>query len=233
MMKKRMDTGGMPEKIINLSNYQLHLVTNLHSDKIITSKVSRSAAGIITEYFNNYYDSLARRNKYLHKHVYEFGQGGDKDNRLFKANISATGNAALIKYSFLTSKKPNKNGQVFRNKAMIMEQGKPVIISPKKSSVLAFEINGQKVFTSRTIKIRYPGGKRVAGSFTKKLNEFMKSDKAKIVLQSSGFFKTIDNGIKLESKINEKRIPKVIINMQPKARASANNIVNKLPRSVK
>lgn len=232
-MKNKMDTGGMPEKILNLSSYQLSLVSNLHQDKTISSKISKSAAGVITEYFNKYYDSLAKRNKYMHKHVYEFDRGGDKDSRLFKANIKTSSNVATIKYSFIQSKKPNRNGYVFRNKASVMENGKTVRIRPKNAKVLSFNINGEQIFTSKTVVIRYPGGKNVAGSFSKKLEEFMTTSKAKIVLKSSGFFKTIDQGISEESKSISRKIPKIIMTMDSTAKNSANKIAERLPRGVK
>ena len=233
MKKGKMDTGGLPEKVLNLMDYQLSLATDLHHDQIISARISKSAAGLISEYFNLYYDSLARTKKYLYQHVYEFDLAGEKSSRLFKQQIKTSGNTSIIKYDFTDAQKPNKNGYVFKNKAYVMENGQRVVIKPKNAKVLAFEANGEMIYTKNPITIRYPGGRAAAGSFNSELSKFMNSAKANRVLVSSGFIKKIEQQIFAESEITEKKLPAKIVNMKPRAKTSATRIANKLPRSEK
>ena len=55
-----------------------------------------------------------------------------------------------------------------------MEQGVPITIKPKNSSVLVFQENGDKIFTKKEIKIQYPGGKEARGSYQKTFDEFFR-----------------------------------------------------------
>jgi hypothetical protein len=53
-----------------------------------------------------------------------------------------------------------------------MENGIAVTIAPKNSSVLAFEDDGETVFTMNEVYIAHPGGDAVAGSFGRVVEDF-------------------------------------------------------------
>jgi hypothetical protein len=56
-----------------------------------------------------------------------------------------------------------------------MENSIKVVIEPKNSDVLAFENNGETVFTTNAIYIDHPGGDEVAGSFGETVNDFFEN----------------------------------------------------------
>jgi len=64
----------------------------------------------------------------------------------------------------------------------------PVVIKPKKSSVLVFEDNGETVFTKNPVKIDNPGGPNVQGSFSRVFDEFMSIYFKQSFLKASGIY---------------------------------------------
>jgi hypothetical protein len=73
----------------------------------------------------------------------------------------------------------------FYNKAEVMENGIPVIISPVYSSVLVFDDNGEKGFTRKPVRIENPGGKEAQGSFEKVFDQFFDRYFTQAFLQTS------------------------------------------------
>ena len=69
-----------------------------------------------------------------------------------------------------------------------MEEGIPVTISPKKSSVLAFTEGGNTIFTKKSITVRNPGGNNVRGSFEKTMDEFILRYFKQSFLRASGIY---------------------------------------------
>ena len=120
----KMDTGKMPEKILDLGRYHLSLVDTLHNYPSVSEKIWNAAGKTLVKYFEEYYANLTRTNRYLYQHVYEFDKAGDNKYKLFKANISSAAGVAKIKYNFIDSKIPNKNGYIFKNKASVIKNSK-------------------------------------------------------------------------------------------------------------
>lgn len=197
MKMMKMDTGKMPEKIIDFSRYQLSVLEGIHETPSNSNRISKAAAQIVISYFEQYYANLARRQKYLYQHVYEFGKAGDNDYKLFKPTIQTKSGMSKIQYSFTDSKIPNKNGYIFKKKAEIMESGKTVKIEPKKSSVLMFEVDNKMIFTKSPVIVKNPGGE-VSENFQKSLEKYIKSQ-SKSVLLSSGFYKDIAKTMDIEA----------------------------------
>lgn len=218
---KMFDTGDMDIKIRNMSEYNL-----LTSEKInygtSYQKITRSAANILIKYFNENMDALARKEKYLYHHVYEFDHAGDEKYRLFKPEIKTSQDSSTIKYNLTQSSLPNKSGHVFKNKTRVMEDGQPVTIRPRKSDVLVFDMGGETVFTKKEILIKSPGG-NVAGSFTRKFYEFMNND-SQNVLKSFGFYNIIQKQMSLEAKKISYKINMGRINPETSADTSVRNI---------
>jgi hypothetical protein len=69
-----------------------------------------------------------------------------------------------------------------------MENGVPVTITPKKSSVLVFEQGGETIFTKNPITVRNPGGDYVAGSFERTIDEFILKYFKQSFLRASGIY---------------------------------------------
>jgi hypothetical protein len=129
--------------------------------------------GYAAEALGGYIDSKARTNPSMLHHVYEWNETGSKASRLFTINVDATKYSITFSGKFLPSRKPSsESGDVFVNKADIMENAIAVTVSPSSSSVLAFQDGDETVFTSSSVYIAHPGGDEVAGSFGKVVDEF-------------------------------------------------------------
>lgn len=142
----------------------------------------------------NFIDSNARSNPQMLHHVYEWSRTGSPDARLFDINYSVS-NLGLSFYSSFRQSNSIKDGSSapFYNKAKIMEEGIPVVITPKKSSVLVFESNGETIFTKNPIEISNPGGIQVKGGFEKTINLFFTRYFTQAFLRSSGIDKYLSN----------------------------------------
>lgn len=194
MAKLGWNTGLMPEKIMALGTFHGTLLDKLHKDQNVVKRITQSGAGIISKYFDTYVDAIARIDPYRYHHIYEFGMTGNKSARLFKSTVKN----GIISYSLLPASVPNQNGQIFQQKAFIMEEGTPIIIEPTNSNILAFEIDGESVFTNKSV-VMNPGGKFVKNAFKEIFDEFFNSNMPDKALKEFGFYSEIEQGIVNES----------------------------------
>ena len=121
-----------------------------------------------------YVDSSARGNPSALHHMYEWYQTGSPNARLFDLDYTVSNNGLTFYSEFRQSRtlKEDSN-EPFYNKAYIMENGIPVTITPKRSSVLVFEEGGKTIFTKGSITVRNPGGNNVENGFERTIDEFM------------------------------------------------------------
>lgn len=195
MADKAFNTGKFTEKVMALSMYDSTLLQNLYINPINKQKINRGAAILIKNYFNQYLDSRARENPRAYHHVYEFDKTGQSSARLFTAFVgNSPDGSATITYTFTPAKDPNPNGYPFPNKAEVMENGETVIVTPKKSRYLKFEINDGQFVTLEKAVIRNPGGTEVRGSFQSTFQTFM-ATQGSTILERLGFFKRIERGM--------------------------------------
>lgn len=142
-----------------------------------------------------YIDSSARVNPSMLHHVYEWGQTGSPDSRLFDIDYTVSGLGLSFRSTFRQSNTIKDGSNVpFYNKAMIMERGIPVTIKPKRAQVLAFEDNGETVFTAGPIIVENPGG-NTQGQFEKVYNTFFSQYFTQAFLRASGVMKYLDNPV--------------------------------------
>lgn len=202
-MAKRIgwDLGKMPEKIMALGSFHGTLLNKLHKDPVVVGRITQAGAKIISNYFDSYVDAIARMDNYRYHHIYEFGKTGSKGGRLFKATVKN----GLISYSLLPASVPNQNGAVFQQKAFIMEAGTPIIIEPVSSDYLVYEIDGETIFSKRSV-VNQPGGPYVANAFRDLFNEFFSSNLPNVALKELGFFDEIEKGILTETRKVEPKI---------------------------
>lgn len=201
MATKVFNTGKFVEKITAMSMYDSTILQSLYTSPINKQKINRGAALLIKNYFNQYLDSRARQNPDAYHHVYEFGKTGNSSARLFTAIIGNTPDgSATITYSFSPAKEPNPDGYPFPNKAEVMENGETIIVTPKKSKYLKFEINDGQFVTLEKAVIRNPGGPQVKGSFQSTFQTFMVSQ-GSTLLQRLGYFQKIE-----QAMINRRRL---------------------------
>lgn len=218
------NTDLMPEKIIALATFHGELLNKLGNDPKMVSRINQAGAQLVAKYFDAYVDHIARIDPYRYHHIYEFGGVGSSSSRLFKSTVSN----GVISYSFIESSVPNNNGDIFSKKAFVMESGNPITITPKNSTKLVFEVNGETVFANSSY-IQNPGGPYVAGAFKALFDEFFNSKLPNKALKELGFYDEIVKGIKQETKVIMPRISSGSVKgSAQKAAAAAYGIVKRV-----
>lgn len=133
----------------------------------------KSLAEYTRDSLYKYIDAKARANPNALHHVYEPGMTGSHNGRLYSFDISISRSNITFSGSFHKSTRPSRGSkEPFENKAEIMENGISITVEPKNAEVLAFEVDGEMVFTRNSIYIEHPGGDEVAGSFGEVIDEF-------------------------------------------------------------
>ena len=190
-MRVSLDTANFEKQMQNLVKYSSGFIDGIHEVK----KIFLNNLGLGTvEALKMYVDTEARLNPQALQHVYEWYQTGSPAARLFDINYTVSNLGLSIKSKFKQSRTLQDNSTVpFYNKAIVMENRIPVTITPKKSSVLAFQANGETIFTPNSVTVRNPGGNMAAGSFESIVDEFMLSYFKQSFIRSSGLFDYIKN----------------------------------------
>ena len=136
-----------------------------------------------------YVDVSARGNPDALHHVYEWSQTGSPSARLFDIDYTVSNLGLSLNSTFRQSRSVKQDSHTpFYNKAKIMEEGVPVTIKPKRSSVLVFTEDGETIFTKTPIVVRNPGGDRVQGSFERTMDEFILRYFKQSFLRASGIY---------------------------------------------
>lgn len=173
MFRVKFDTTSFSKILNNSVQYSNGFIEGIQLEKII---FNRFLGGYTVAALEKYIDARAKMNPQELHHVYEWNNIGNPNSRLFKFTVKATQNAITINGFFLQSKTANsENGEVFRDKANVMENQIAITITPKQSPVLIFEDNGETVFTTNSIFIEHPGGDAVANSFGNTIDTFFNS----------------------------------------------------------
>jgi len=182
----RTNTKSFNKQMDNIVKYSFGFLDGVQKGK----KVFLQNLGIGTiQAMAQYVDVSARGNQSALHHVYEWYQTGSPNARLFDINYTVSNLGLSINSTFRQSRTVKEDSNVpFYNKAKIMEEGIPVTISPKKSSVLAFTEGGNTVFTKKSVIVRNPGGNNVQGSFEKTMDEFMLRYFKQSFLRASGIY---------------------------------------------
>jgi hypothetical protein len=185
---KAIKTGNMPEKITAHALALSSMVQHLGENSVIKKNLSTKALRVLSESFGDYADAQAYMSPESLHHVYEWNRTGNSDARLFKGKVSN----GVLSFSFLPSKSiSDTSKEPFTNKAYVMERGAPIVISPKNSNVLVFEVDGEVVFTPNSVTVDNPGGAEVAGSFERIYRGWIRSNLPMLSLIDAGFFKSL------------------------------------------
>ena len=188
-----LNTKEFEKKLENLYKYSSGFLDGVQKGKSIFLK----NLGMTTiEVLKQYIDSEARSNPKALHHVYEWYQAGSPSARLYDFDYTVSNLGLSFKSTFSQSKSLASNASVpFYNKAKIMEEGIPVIIKPTKANKLAFEVDGQTIFTSSEVTVNNPGGEYVEGSFEKISDQFFNIYFKQSFLRSSGIYDYIKNPV--------------------------------------
>jgi hypothetical protein len=177
-----------------LKNVDQYSVGFFRGAEINKQKFNDQLGKYTVELLNKFIDSKARMEPESLHHVYEWDAAGSPSARLFFIEAKATASNILFSGKFLPSSSVSSNSsEPFINKANIMENSIAIEVSPKSSNVLAFEVNGETVFSVDSVFIANPGGDEVAGSFGRAVEDFFENYFTNVVLYQSGLFKKLSN----------------------------------------
>ena len=168
----------------------------------------------INQDFGDYIDAKSRTSPKSMHHVYEWKRVGNPGSRLFKIKKRDLGDLSFnVEYDFLVSKTfvAGKNRRyVFKDKARIMERGRPLVISPRYAERLVFDINGYTVFMpiGKSVTINKPGGAAVKNAFEVAYSHFFKSNLVNLSIKKSGFQNIFNSSISkaLSLPVNIKKV---------------------------
>ena len=183
----------------NIVKYSMGFLDGVERGKTVFLK--NLGAGTI-QALAAYVDVSAKGNPRGLHHVYEWYQTGSPSARLFDLDYTVSNLWLSITSTFKQSRtiKEDSN-EPFYNKALIMERGVQITITPKRSSVLVFEQGGNTIFTKNPITVRNPGGNEVQGSFEKTVDEFILRYFKQSFLRASGIYDYIKKPVLYKTNI--------------------------------
>jgi hypothetical protein len=208
-MIARTNTKQFEKQMTNIVNYAIGFLDGVQKGK---AKFLNNLGSGVIETLAAYIDVSARGNPNALHHVYEWYKTGSPEARLFDLQYTVNNRGLSINSSFRQSRTLKEDSNTpFYNKARIMEEGIPVTITPKKSSVLVFEEGGNTIFTKNSVTVRNPGGEYVQGSFENIMDEFILKYFKQSFLRASGIYDYISRptvfkkNIKAGSKIGKSK----------------------------
>ena len=175
----------------NIVNYSVGFLEGIQRGKTVFLKT----LGMETvEIMKEFIDSNARVNPQMLHHVYEWTMTGSPEARLYDISYTTSNLGLSFRSSFSQSKSIKDGSRTpFYDKARIMEEGIPVTIRPRVAQVLAFDDNGETVFTRGPIEILNPGGTEVEGGFEKVFDMFFNKYFSQAFLRTSGVARYLEN----------------------------------------
>lgn len=192
-MRVSIQTNNFEKELLNIANYSMGFLEGAQKGKKVF--LDNLGRGVIYA-LGQYIDVEARANKEALHHVYEWYQTGSPQARLFDITYTVSNLGLSLNSTFRQSRTLQQDATTpFYNKAKIMEDGIPVVIRPKKNSVLRFYEGGETVFTSKPVTVRNPGGNQVEGSFERIFDEFMRRYFTQAFLRASGISDYVSNPI--------------------------------------
>jgi hypothetical protein len=170
MIRTRIDSKEINHKLGNAVSFSYGFLEGIDLNQIL---FNQRLGEYTVDALGMYIDAMARGNPDALHHVYEWGAVGQEGGRLFTLKSKASKRVIHFEGKFLQSRTTADNAtEPFSDKANVMENAIAVTITPKNSSVLAFEDDGEMVFTRNAIHIEHPGGDAVAGSFGRTVDDF-------------------------------------------------------------
>jgi hypothetical protein len=190
MIAVKLDSNLFRKEMNNIINYSTGFLDGVQKGKrVFLDNLGRDTIELLKQYI----DSNARVSPQTLHHVYEWYQVGSPDARLFDIDYTLSGLGLSFRSSFRQSSSVKDGSrEPFYNKAMVMEQGQPVIIKPKNAQALRFEVDGEEVFTRQPVVVNNPGGATERG-FEKVFDSFFSRYFRQTFLRKSGMLKDFEN----------------------------------------
>jgi hypothetical protein len=194
------DSKTFAREMNNVMEYSVGFLNGVEKGRAgFLDNLGRTAIEALKEFI----DSNARVDPELLAHVYEWYRVGSPDARLYDLAYTVNGASGLTINSTFRQSSSIKNGSSvpFYDKARIMEEGMPVVIQPKKSSVLAFDVDGEPVFTKSPVYIESPGGQSAEGGYSTIFNIFFERYFTQSFMISSGIFSHLSNPVDYKNNL--------------------------------
>jgi hypothetical protein len=193
MIKASFDDKEFLKQMNNLVDYSLGYVDGVKRGK---TKLLENLGDSVINSLKQFIDSNARVSPEALHHVYEWGMTGSPEARLYDIHYTISNLGLSFRSTFRQSSSVQEGSlEPFYNKAKIMEDGIPVRIEPRQSSVLAFNDDGKEVFTPNPVTVSNPGGAETTGSFEKIFDSFFANYFSQAFLRSSGILDYINNPV--------------------------------------
>ena len=190
-MKPVYNSKKFKKEMNNIVNYSVGFLEGVQKGKTVFLKT----VGLETvELMKEFIDSNARVNPDMLHHIYEWNQTGSPSARLYDISYTTSNLGLSFRSSFSQSISIKDGSRTpFYDKARIMEEGIPVTIRPRVAQTLAFEDNGETVFTQGPVEVLNPGGTQVEGGFEKTFDMFFNRYFSQAFLRSSGVAQYLEN----------------------------------------
>lgn len=190
-MITKFNSNQFKKEMNNIVDYSVGFLEGVQRGKTIFLKT----LGMQTiEVMKEFIDSNARVNPDMLHHIYEWNQTGSPNARLYDISYTTSNLGLSFRSSFSQSTSIKNGSRVpFYDKARIMEQGIPVTIRPRTAQVLAFDDNGETVFTRGPVKVDNPGGTMVEGGFEKTFDMFFNRYFSQAFLRTSGIARYLED----------------------------------------
>jgi hypothetical protein len=207
LMSNKPMSGAIKDSTVAQISAALFYKTNVMAKLASNSQFQAAFRNVIFDQvaidFGDYVDAKARTSPKAFHHVYEWGRTGDDEARLFKLKkLPADGLSLKINYELIDSKSfvPSENSNtkhVFVKKASVMEEGKTVVIAPRFSERLVFDVNGYTVFMPKgeSVTVRKPGGAATKNSFFSAYRYFFTGQLVNMSIKKSGFQKLFNSSL--------------------------------------
>lgn len=181
--------------------------STLKSDRHVSSLIKAAHEVAAGEFVANM-SSSTLRDPGKYDHMYEWGQAGDPNGKLWRHILKGNGANRAAYFEFKASKKtvpvdPKlqsvgvKKNHIFVWKSMVLENGLPVRISPKIAKYLVFLAKNSKrgairgghgfsrngiIYFRGTISIACAGNERINGAFTNEWTRWWNSGEPQDVI---------------------------------------------------
>jgi hypothetical protein len=183
----------------NILDYSLGFLDGINKGK---SKFFNNIGSLASESLKTFIDTSAKVNPAILQHVYEWYRVGSPEARLYDISYKSTDSGVSFFSTFSQSSTIKDGSNVpFYNKARIMENGIPVVISPTTSGVLVFEDNGETIFTKKDVVVTNPGGTAALGGFEKTFDLFFTKYFSQAFIRSSGIKDYLENPVVYKANI--------------------------------
>jgi hypothetical protein len=183
----------------NIMNYSAGFLEGVQMGK---QQLMHSIGLQTIEVLKSFIDSNARTNPSILHHVYEWGQVGSPDARLYDIDYSVSNLGLSFRSSFRQSDSIQDGSNTpFYNKAKIMEEGIPVKIRPKQAQALRFIQDGEEVFTKSEVTVQNPGG-NVQGRFEQVFDNFFNKYFTQAFLRASGMSAYLENPVAYKKNLD-------------------------------